>query len=59
MTVSAVIPIKQLVNAKQRLAGFLGGEERTALCRAMASDVLTAVESCSHVDEIVVVTGDV
>jgi 2-phospho-L-lactate guanylyltransferase len=58
MTTSAVIPIKQLSNAKQRLSGLLDEEERKALFKAMVEDVLTAVEACTEVDQIVVVTDD-
>lgn len=58
MTVCAVIPIKQLANAKQRLSGLLGVAERTALFRAMVEDVLTAVEACTLIDEIMIVTDD-
>lgn len=58
MTTSVVLPIKQLENAKQRLAGLLNAEDRKALFSAMVEDVLTAVEACSLVDRIVVVTGD-
>lgn len=58
MTTSAVIPIKQLVNAKQRLAGLLSQEERKNLFTAMVEDVLTAVEACVCIDQIIVVTDD-
>ena len=58
MTISAVIPIKQLADAKQRLSGLLTGEERTRLFRAMVQDVLVAVEVCPLIDEILIVTSD-
>lgn len=58
MTTSAVIPIKQLQDAKQRLSGLLNSEERKRLFRAMVEDVLTAVEACTYIDTIVVVTND-
>ena len=58
MTTSAVIPIKQLQDAKQRLSGLLNSEERKRLFQAMVEDVLTAVEACTHIDTIVVVTND-
>ena len=38
MTTTAVIPIKQLENAKQRLAGLLGPAERSELFKAMVQD---------------------
>jgi len=55
---AAVIPIKHLDSAKQRLAPVLTDEERTLLFTKMVEDVLTAVEACTFVDEIVVVTDD-
>lgn len=58
MTTCAVIPVKQLENAKQRLSGELSGEERRLLFSAMVEDVLTAVETCSSIDTIIVVTDD-
>ncbi|MGV0034162.1 MAG: 2-phospho-L-lactate guanylyltransferase [Candidatus Azotimanducaceae bacterium WSBS_2022_MAG_OTU7] len=58
MTTSAVIPIKQLEDAKQRLSGLLNSVERMRLFQAMVEDVLTAVEACTYIDSIVVVTDD-
>ena len=58
MTTTAVIPIKQLANAKQRLAGLLTSEERQGLFTAMVEDVLTAIEACPLVDQLVIVTND-
>ena len=59
MTTTAVLPIKQLENAKQRLAGLLSADERRQLFKAMVEDVLTAVEACPLIDDLVVVTNDV
>jgi 2-phospho-L-lactate guanylyltransferase len=58
MSTVAVIPIKQLAGAKQRLASVLEPGERQTLFKSMVKDVLTAVEACSYIDEICVVTGD-
>ena len=58
MTTAAVLPIKQLHNAKQRLADLLSADERALLCKAMLEDVLTAVEACTAIDRILVVTDD-
>lgn len=58
MTTTAVIPIKQLENAKQRLASVLSADERKRFFQMMVEDVLTAVEACTLVDEILVVTDD-
>ena len=58
MTTAAVIPVKQLGDAKQRLASILSNEERQAFFSAMVRDVLTAVETCLAVDRLVVVSSD-
>jgi 2-phospho-L-lactate guanylyltransferase len=58
MTTTAVIPVKQLENAKQRLSGFLTADERRQLFSAMVEDVLTAVEACVLIDNFIVVTDD-
>jgi 2-phospho-L-lactate guanylyltransferase len=51
------IPVKDLVNAKQRLVPVLTGPERSALARTMLRDVLAAVRQ-AHVDVVWVVTRD-
>ena len=56
--VHAVVPVKDLGNAKQRLAGVLGQSERTALFRAMLEDVLEALAGAASIDRIVLVTRD-
>jgi 2-phospho-L-lactate/phosphoenolpyruvate guanylyltransferase len=58
MSTVAVIPVKHLVNAKQRLAGLLRADQRKALFRAMFMDVLEATTSCDCIDRVVVVTND-
>ena len=58
MTTTAVLPVKQLANAKQRLSDLLSADDRRALFSAMVSDVLTAVEACTLIDQVVVVTDD-
>jgi len=58
MNTTAVIPIKQLNDAKKRLADRLTAEQRQSLCQAMFEDVLEAVTSCDRIDEVVVVTND-
>lgn len=54
----AVVPVKDLDHAKQRLAGVLGAEERRALFGAMLTDVLDALARSSGLAGIVVVTRD-
>ena len=56
--VHAVVPVKDLGNAKQRLAGVLDQPQRTALFRAMLEDVLEALAGAASVARIVLVTRD-
>ena len=58
MTIGAVLPIKDVGQAKQRLAGFLGAAERRLLCEAMAEDVLETLSQMPGLSDIVVVTRD-
>jgi 2-phospho-L-lactate/phosphoenolpyruvate guanylyltransferase len=43
MDVLAAVPVKDLINAKQRLVPILEAEQRRALARAMLEDVLAAL----------------
>jgi 2-phospho-L-lactate guanylyltransferase len=52
------VPIKSLVNAKQRLATALADGTRRTLVQAMFSDVLGALRRTEGVDAIAVVTDD-
>ena len=56
--VHAVVPVKNLGHAKQRLSGVLGQLERTALFRAMLEDVLEALAGASSLAGIVLITRD-
>ena len=58
MTIGAVLPVKNLDCAKQRLSGLLSGAARRALCRAMIEDVLETLSRASGLTEVVVVTRD-
>jgi 2-phospho-L-lactate guanylyltransferase len=51
------IPVKDLVNAKQRLVPLLAADERRALAAAMLEDVLAALAS-AHLDAVWVITRD-
>jgi 2-phospho-L-lactate guanylyltransferase len=55
----AVVPIKTLSAAKQRLSGSLASGARASLMQAMFSDVLGSLRHTSAVDSIAVVTADV
>lgn len=53
-----VTPVKNLGDAKQRLAGVLSPSERRALFRAMLEDVLSTLSVCSGLSGVVLVTRD-
>jgi 2-phospho-L-lactate guanylyltransferase len=55
----AIVPIKSLANAKQRLATTLAGGTRRMLVQVMFSDVLGALRRAQGIDAIAVVTDDV
>jgi len=57
-SVWAVIPVKDLAQAKQRLADVLDAAERRLLFRAMLEDVLSVVCPCPDLAGVVVVTRD-
>ena len=57
MSIICAVPVKDLVNAKQRLTAALGPAERGELARAMLRDVLGAL-SAARVDAVWVVTRD-
>ena len=58
MRTIAILPIKSLGAAKQRLSAQLGSGSRQALAQAMFSDVLASLRHVEGVDEIVVVTAN-
>lgn len=58
MKATAVLPIKRLDAAKQRLAAGIDGERRRALVAAMAGDVLEAIGQARSIERTIVVSGD-
>lgn len=54
----AVLPAKEMAEAKQRLAGALSPPERRLLFRAMYEDVLTVLAGVAALDGFAVVTRD-
>jgi 2-phospho-L-lactate guanylyltransferase len=52
-----LLPIKDLRNAKQRLAGVLTPEDRFGLAQAMLADTIRAVQSVQRAERIFVVTN--
>lgn len=59
MRTLAVVPIKTLTIAKQRLADTLATGARKSLVEAMFQDVLASLRRARRVDHIAVVTADV
>lgn len=55
----AVIPIKDIRDAKQRLSGCMDVNARREFFKAMVEDVLAAVSGCDALDGFVIVTDDV
>src|SRR5213082_1333031 len=53
-----LVPVKNLENAKQRLASLLDHDTRTELAQAMLHDVLDALSACCSYSEISLVTSD-
>ncbi len=58
MKATAVLPVKRLYDAKQRLAAGLGGEQRRTLAEAMVADVLEAIGEARTIERTIVVSGD-
>jgi 2-phospho-L-lactate guanylyltransferase len=52
-----LLPIKDLRQAKQRLASFLNAEERFGLAQAMLADTIRAVRGVRQAEKIFVVTN--
>jgi 2-phospho-L-lactate guanylyltransferase len=52
-----LLPIKDLRNAKQRLAGVLTPSERVSLAEAMLADTVAAIREVRHTEKIFVVTN--
>jgi 2-phospho-L-lactate guanylyltransferase len=52
-----LLPVKDLLNAKQRLVGVLTSEERFRLAQAMLADTTRAVKAARRADRIFVVTN--
>lgn len=54
----ALVPVKDLWQAKQRLAGLLSAAERRALCLVMLGDVLGALRAARRLDGILLFSPD-
>jgi 2-phospho-L-lactate guanylyltransferase len=58
MTTIAILPLKTLDRAKQRLATELDASPRRSLVEAMFSDALIALRRATTIDSVIVVTPD-
>jgi 2-phospho-L-lactate/phosphoenolpyruvate guanylyltransferase len=58
LNATAVLPVKRLGAAKQRLAADLDAERRRELAGAMVADVLEAITAARTIERIIVVSGD-
>jgi 2-phospho-L-lactate guanylyltransferase len=54
----ALVPLKDLVQAKSRLAGLLRPSERRALAQAMVEDVLSVLSRHPGIDRVTLVSDD-
>ena len=54
----ALVPLKDLVQAKSRLAGLLRPSERRALAQAMVEDVLAVLSRHQDIERITLVSDD-
>jgi len=54
----ALVPVKNLQHAKQRLAGILAADERQALFHAMLEDLLAVLCECRNLAGVALVTRD-
>jgi 2-phospho-L-lactate guanylyltransferase len=54
----AVVPLKDLVQAKTRLSGLLAPSERRALAQAMAEDVLAVLAAHPEIESVSLVSDD-
>jgi 2-phospho-L-lactate guanylyltransferase len=59
MRTLAVVPIKTLSSAKQRLSAALASGARQSLAQAMFSDVIASLRRSQRIEAIAVVTADV
>lgn len=57
MRTAAILPVKRIANAKQRLAASVDAELRPRLARAMVADVLEALARTPAIELTILVTG--
>ncbi len=58
MNATAVLPVKRLDEAKQRLSAGIDESRRRELAAAMVADVLEAIGKARTIERVIVVSGD-
>ncbi|HYG97104.1 MAG TPA: 2-phospho-L-lactate guanylyltransferase [Solirubrobacterales bacterium] len=58
MNATAVLPVKRLGEAKQRLSAGIDENRRRELAEAMVADVLEAIGKARAIERLIVVSGD-
>ena len=58
MRTAAILPVKSFGTAKQRLGELIEQDARSALMRAMLSDVLEALAAVPELERVLVVTSN-
>lgn len=58
MRTLAILPVKSFGRAKQRLGDAVGADQRRALARAMATDVLEALGRVEGLDGVIVISAE-
>jgi 2-phospho-L-lactate guanylyltransferase len=58
MRTAAILPVKRFIRAKQRLGASVADPLREDLARAMAGDVLVALEETVSIERTIVVTSE-
>ena len=58
VSVTAIVPLKALDNAKGRLSEALNPAQRRSFVAWMATRVIGACQACDGIDEVLVVAGD-
>ena len=58
MKTAAILPVKRIDQAKQRLGDEIGRDDRTTLARAMLADVLLALDAAGSMENVILVTSE-
>ncbi len=58
MRTAAILPVKRLQLAKQRLRPSIDADLRAGLARAMIADVLSALAACDSIEQTIIITNE-